>query len=187
MGRQWAFAIALLIPVPALGQAGARGPAAALALSAGVVTPSPLFQYGPQGARLGLQLEVPLGHRWRALVGPDLWHFAIGCDAIVGNSCDPSGISVSGALGWYPPVARSPLAPFLAAGLGVLRGPNKRFALLPGFRTGIDLGGHRRVALRIEARFEPHVRRQVVNSLGDRAWKTEEAFAFLGGLRVRLR
>lgn len=163
-----------------------RAAAPSLSVLAGLVTPEPFFDRGPEGVRLGVQVEPLRGHVWRLVLGADLWAFGIGCNAIVGSPCDESGVSLDAAGAWHPLGVRAPQSPYLAAGIGILRGPNREFAALPSLRAGFDLGAHRPVGLRLEARFEPHVRRQVVNSEGDRKWRAERSLALQVGLRIRL-
>jgi hypothetical protein len=117
----------------------------------------------------------------------DIWSFFIGCANVVGSPCDGLGLSVDGALAWYPLANRHPHDLFVALGLGLLRGPNRQFAFLPSGRVGVDLGARRPVALRLETRFEPQVRRQLINSQGDRKWQAEKTLGFSVGLRIRLR
>lgn len=187
MNSAWiglAGALALSGASPAGSQETSSGPA--LGVMVGVITPSPLFNRGPEGARLGLHLESRSSGRWRIRAGMDIWSFFIGCD-VAGSPCDALGLSVDGALAWYPLATRHPHDLFVALGLGLLRGPNRQFAFLPSGRAGVDLGARHPVALRLEIRFEPQVRHRVINAQGDRTWQAEKTLGFSAGLRIRLR
>ena len=162
-------------------------PAPALTLAAGLVTHRPVFRYGPEAVRIGLRFEPRTTGLWRLQIGAEFWVFAIGCDAIIDSHCDPHGFSADGALALFPLAGRSHLDPFGAVGFGIVRGPDAQLGLLPDGRLGVDFAARKPVALRLEGRFQPFLRHQLLDVEGHRRWMTEEALAVLVGIRIRLR
>lgn len=162
-------------------------PSPAIAVTAGVLRPGPLFDRGPDAVRLAVQLEPSTTSAWRPQFGVEVWDFVIGCDSSVGAECGPFGLSVHAALVRQLLPASAGVGLYLGAGVAGLRGPNRRLGFMPDARVGVEFLTRRPVAVRLEARVQSLIRRQRLNLAGDHRWHGDEATAFIVGARIRLR